>query len=416
MTRTSWLVLPNDSPFSLANLPYGSVVTPQGEQHAVVRVGDQVVDLWQLCEAGLLRLPGTRANPFLGPLNAFAALGKPAWEATRQTLLELLAEQQPRLREDAALRQRAVLPLQQVQVCLPVQVGDYTDFYSSREHASNVGAMFRPENPLLPNWLHLPVAYHGRASSIVLSGTPIRRPLGQMRPGNEGPPQFGPTQALDYELELAAVIGPGNALGEPIPIERAEEHLFGLILFNDWSARDIQAWEYQPLGPFLGKNFASTISPWVVPLAALEPLRCPGPPQEPVLPYLRQSGATTFDLPLEAYVNGTRTTQTNFRYLYWSLRQQIAHHTIGGCNLRPGDLLASGTISGPTPESQGCLLERTRRGTQPLTLADGSRRGYLQDGDEVTLTGTAILPDGQRIGFGEASGKVMPSPSLGYLG
>ncbi|MFQ3650476.1 MAG: fumarylacetoacetase [Gemmataceae bacterium] len=408
----SWLLLADDTPFSLANLPYGTVRTPLGDQHAVVRVGDWVVDLWVLYEAGLLSLPGTTTNPFLGPLNRFAALGKHAWNATRVTLLDLLAAHQPRLRDDASLRNRALLAVQQVQVCMPVTVGDYTDFYSSREHATNVGAMFRPDNPLMPNWLHLPVAYHGRSSSIVLSGTAIRRPLGQMRPGPEGPPIFGPSRSMDYELEVAAVIGPGNELGQPIPIEQAEDHIFGLLLFNDWSARDIQAWEYQPLGPFLGKNFASTISPWVVPLAALEPFRCQGPPQEPVLPYLRQCGPTTFDLPLQAYVNGTLTTQTNFRYLYWSLRQQIAHHTIGGCNLRPGDLLASGTISGPTPESQGCLLERTRRGSLPLTLADGSTRSFLHDGDLVTLTGAATLPNGQRVGFGEASGKVLPSPAF----
>jgi fumarylacetoacetase len=406
---TTWLSLPSETPFSLANLPYGSVRTAPGEQHAVVRLGDQVLDLWVLREAGLIPLSG---NPFLGPLNAFAALGKPAWDATRAALQELLAAHEPRLRDDARLREKAILPLERVTPCLPVTVGDYTDFYSSREHATNVGALFRPDNPLMPNWLHLPVAYHGRSSSIVISGTDIRRPLGQMRPGTEGPPVFGPSKSMDYELEVAAVIGPGNALGEPIPIDRAEEHIFGLVLFNDWSARDIQAWEYQPLGPFLGKNFASTVSPWVVPLAALEPLRCEGPTQEAVLPYLRQSGATTFDLPLEARVQGTVTTRTNFRHLYWSLRQQIAHHTIGGCNLRPGDLLASGTISGPTPESQGCLLERTRRGTQPLTLSDGSTRGFLADGDEVTLSGTATLPNGERIGFGEARGRLLPAPAF----
>jgi fumarylacetoacetase len=404
---STWLPLPPETPFSLANLPYGSALLASGQQHAVVRVGDQVVDLWVLREAGLIPVAG---NPFLGPLNPFAALGKPAWDATRTALRDLLGPHESRLREDAALRQQAVLPLDRVSMCLPVTVGDYTDFYSSREHATNVGAMFRPDNPLMPNWLHLPVAYHGRSSSIVVSGTAIRRPLGQMRPGTEGPPVFGPSKSMDYELEVGAVIGPGNALGEPIPIDRAEDHIFGLVLFNDWSARDIQAWEYQPLGPFLGKNFASTISPWVVPLAALEPLRCEGPAQEPVLPYLRQSGATTFDLPLEAMVNGTVTTRTNFRYLYWSLRQQIAHHTIGGCNLRPGDLLASGTISGPTPESQGCLLERTRRGSQPLTLQDGSTRGFLADGDEVTLSGSARLPSGERIGFGEARGRLLPAP------
>jgi fumarylacetoacetase len=406
MNMLSWIDVPNDHPFSLQNLPYGCFSHPQGQIHCGIRVGDHVLDLWVLREAGLLPL---QANPFQGDLNAFAALGKSAWNATRQAVIELLQPNQPRLRDDAALRAQALLPLDEVTLRMPVTVGDYTDFYSSREHATNVGAMFRPENPLMPNWLHLPVAYHGRSSSIRLSGVDFPRPWGQMRPGNEGPPLFGPSKAMDYELEMAAVIGPGNALGEPIPIDRAEDHIFGLVLFNDWSARDIQAWEYQPLGPFLGKNFLSTISPWIVPLAALEPFRCEGPPQEPVLPYLQQSGQTTFDLPLEARVNSTVTTRTNFRYLYWSLRQQIAHHTVNGCNLRPGDMLASGTISGPTPESQGCLLERTRRAAEPLTLDDGSTRGFLADGDVVTLTGAAVLPDGTRIGFGEATARLLPA-------
>jgi fumarylacetoacetase len=261
----------------------------------------------------------------------------------------------------------------------------------------------------MPNWLHLPVAYHGRTSSIVASGTDVRRPRGQMRPGTEGPPTFGPTRALDFELEVGAIIGQGNMMGEPIPVEEAENHVFGLVLVNDWSARDIQAWEYQPLGPFLGKNFATSISPWVVPLAALEPFRTVGPKQEPEpLPYLRQEKRNTFSIHLEVHLNGQRVSATNFDRLYWSLRQQVAHHTVNGCPLRPGDLLASGTISGPTPDSLGSMLELTWRGTRPLTLADGTTRRFLEDGDRVTLTGWC-QGDGYRVGLGEVTGVVLPA-------
>jgi fumarylacetoacetase len=287
--------------------------------------------------------------------------------------------------------------------------GDYTDFYASRDHATNVGTMLRgPENALPASWLHLPIGYHGRASSIVISGTPIRRPCGQARPANAEAPVFGPSRSLDYELEVAAVVGPGNHLGHPIPVGLAEDHLFGLVLLNDWSARDIQAWEYVPLGPFLGKNFATSISPWIVPLAALEPFRCAGPKQEPEpFPYLAQKGPGAFDIVLEATLNGERITASNFRHLYWSLAQMVAHHTCGGCNLQPGDLLATGTVSGPTPESRGCLLELTWRGSQPLTLADGQTRTFLQDGDTLTLSGYA-QGEGYRVGFGSVSGQIQP--------
>ncbi|NBO91859.1 MAG: fumarylacetoacetase [Planctomycetia bacterium] len=394
----TWIDVPADSFFPLENLPYG--VFHQWGTHCCVRIGDFVVDLWALAHAGVLPLPWYL---FEGDLTRFASEGPEAWRVTRERLTELLSADHPRLRDDVELRTNAVLPLEGVRLQMPVTVGDYTDFYSSREHATNVGAMFRPDAPLMPNWLHLPVAYHGRASSLVLSERDVIRPHGQTGAG-----AFGPTRSLDYELEVAAVIGPGNKMGEPIRIEDAEDHIFGLVLLNDWSARDIQSWEYQPLGPFLGKNFATSISPWVVPLAALEPWRCPGPPQEPVLTYLTQTGSTTFDINLEATINGTPVTRTNFRYLYWSLRQQIAHHTVNGCPLRPGDLLASGTVSGPTPESRGCLLELTRRGSEPLTLADGSLRRFLEDGDRVTLTGWA-QGDGYRVGFGEVTGRIRPA-------
>jgi fumarylacetoacetase len=299
---------------------------------------------------------------------------------------------------------------------LPATIGDYTDFYSSREHATNVGIMFRGvENALMPNWRWLPVGYHGRASSIVVSGTGFRRPSGQLCPDETLPPVFGPSRLLDFELEVGFFVGPGNPLGEPIPIERAEEHIFGLVLVNDWSARDIQKWEYQPLGPFLGKSFATSISPWVVPLDALEPFRCAGPVQEPEpLPYLRAPVPGAFDIELgvdldAAGESGPVTVcRSNFRHLYWSMAQQIAHHTVNGCNLRPGDLLASGTISGPTPDSYGSLLEITWRGTKPIRLPSGAERKFLADGDRITMSGSCAR-DGLRLGFGEVTGRVLPA-------
>ncbi|HEX7070921.1 MAG TPA: fumarylacetoacetase, partial [Rhodothermales bacterium] len=315
--------------------------------------------------------------------------------------------------DDASLLEQVLVPRSQVEMLLPVAIGDYTDFYASREHATNVGSMFRgPENALMPNWLHLPVAYHGRSSSVVISGTPIHRPNGQRRSG-DGSPEFGPTTQLDFELEVGAIVGTGNALGTAIPVGRALDHVFGLVLVNDWSARDIQAWEYQPLGPFLGKNFATTISPWVVPLEALAPFRRSAPPPDPEpLPYLRDAAGSTFDLHLEVGLQPAETAEetavcrSNHRHLYWTLAQQVAHHTVNGCNLRPGDLLASGTISGPEPESRGCLLELTWRGTQPLTLRSGGTRTFLADGDTVTMRGWA-QGDGYRVGFGECTGQIL---------
>jgi fumarylacetoacetase len=299
---------------------------------------------------------------------------------------------------------------------LPADVGDYTDFYSSREHASNVGTMLRgPDKALMPNWLHLPVAYHGRASSVVVSGTDVRRPRGQYKPEADPAPTFGPSRSLDFELEVAAFVGPGNELGRPVPLGEADEHLFGLVLLNDWSARDVQAWEYVPLGPFLAKNFATSISPWVVPLEALAPFRTAGPVQDPEpLPYLRSTGERTYDIHLEVTLQSGRMAEpqrvcaSNFKYLYWDLRQQLAHHTVNGCNLRPGDLLASGTISGPEPGSYGSMLELTWRGTRPLALPGGEERRFLQDGDRVTFTGWC-QGAGYRVGFGEVTGRVLPA-------
>ncbi|MCA9938439.1 MAG: fumarylacetoacetase, partial [Anaerolineales bacterium] len=298
---------------------------------------------------------------------------------------------------------------------MPAQIGDYTDFYSSREHATNVGIMFRGrENALMPNWLHLPVAYHGRASSIIPGGIDIHRPHGQTIRDGDAAPTFGPSRLMDFELEMGFFIGPGNDLGHPVPVQNAADHIFGLVLVNDWSARDIQKWEYQPLGPFLAKNLATSISPWVVTLDALEPFRRPSPPQDPApLPYLRSVGDWAYDIHLEVHLQSEQMAaphpicRSNFRYLYWNMCQQLAHHTITGCNLRPGDLLASGTISGPSPDSYGSMLELTWRGSQPLALPNGESRKFLQDGDRVTLTGWA-QGDGYRVGFGEVSARLLP--------
>ena len=341
--------------FPLQNLPYGVFSTvDEPRARCGVRIGDFVLDLAALEEAGLL---ATRC--FDQPaLNAFMAAGREVWTATRQRLQWLLDAETPDLRDDAPLLARALVPVNRVTMHLPAQVGDYTDFYSSRYHAENVGRMFRgAENALPPNWLHMPIAYHGRASSLVVSGTPLRRPSGQTRPGNAVLPQFGPSRALDFELEMGFFVGPGNDLGEPIAVSQAYRHIFGFVLVNDWSARDIQRWEYQPLGPFLGKNFATTVSPWVVTLDALEPFICDGPVQEPPpLPYLASKNHWTYDIGLEVQLQSAAMDapaticRSNFRHLYWNVCQQLAHHTVNGCNVRPGDLLASGTISGPTPE------------------------------------------------------------------
>jgi fumarylacetoacetase len=376
--------------FGLDNLPYGAVARPGGDPRLAVRVGDDALPLDGLEGAAGLP-PGTLSGPTLNPL---LALGRPAWTALRAHLQELLQQERAPL-----------VPLSELEPRLPLAVGDYVDFYSSLEHATNLGRMFRPDSePLLPNWRHLPVGYHGRASSIVVSGTPIRRPRGQL-PAN-GAPVFGPSQRLDIELELGFVTGPGNELGTAIPTAAAADHVFGFVLVNDWSARDIQRWEYQPLGPFLGKSFATSISPWVVPLDALEPFRVPAPPQDPEpLEYLRTAGDWGLDIALEVELNGTVISRTNARHLYWTFLQQLAHATVNGANVRPGDLYASGTISGPEPDSRGSLIELTWGGRDPIRLPDGSERTFLQDGDTVVLRGRC----GDRVSFGEVAGTILPS-------
>lgn len=419
----SFVASAQGSPFPIQNLPFGAFSTDDRPAPRLgVAIGDEILDLAALEAAGRLDLPALGdARPLGGPtLNPLLALGPPAWSALRRRIARLLAADEPELQADAALRARALVPRAGARMHLPVAIGDYTDFYASREHATNVGTMFRgPDNALLPNWLHLPVGYHGRASSVVVSGTPVRRPLGQTKAPDAAAPSFGPTRQLDFELELGVFVGPGNAQGEPIPIAGADDHLFGMVLLNDWSARDVQAWEYVPLGPFLAKNFATTISPWVVPMAALAPFRVPGPAQDPEpLPYLRAAGPGAYDIRLEARLRTARMraegidpvaiARTNARHLYWDFRQQLAHHTITGCPLRPGDLLGSGTISGPEREARGSLLELAWRGAEPLRLPTGEARAFLEDGDELVLAGWCA-GDGYRIGFGEAAGVVLPA-------
>jgi fumarylacetoacetase len=415
----SWVPVAPESHFPIQNLPYSVFRRRAGiSPHTGVAIGDYVLDLTVLETAGLLDAPALLGRPFFdrGTLNGFLALGRPAWREVRANISRLLRHDEPWLRDDALLRERALVPRTEVEMLLPVEIGDYTDFYSSREHATNVGIMMRgPDNALMPNWLHLPVAYHGRASSVVVGGTDVRRPKGQTKADDAPAPTFGPSRSLDFELEMGFFIGPGNSLGQPIPIEQAPEHIFGMVLVNDWSARDIQRWEYQPLGPFLAKNFATTISPWVVTLDALEPFRTTGPKQDPApLPYLRSPGDWAFDIRLEVLLQSATmdrphvVSRSNAKYLYWNVCQQLAHHAVNGCNLRTGDLLASGTISGPAPDSYGSMLELAWKGTKPLELPDGEKRVFLQDGDRVTLTGWC-QGRGYRVGFGEATGRVLPA-------
>ncbi len=409
----TWIPVPAASDFPIQNIPFGIFSTAQRGPRPCTRIGDTVIDLGLLANAGLLSDSGIDPLALNAPvLNPLLGYGKQGTRALRACLSELFDERNTTLRDNAELRSEALIPLTGTLMHLPVAIGDYTDFYSSRQHAYNVGCMFRdPANALMPNWLHLPVGYHGRSSSIVVSGTPIRRPMGQYKPTPDAAPEFGATRQLDMELEMGFITYDGNALGDRIGTAEAEDRIFGMVLFNDWSARDIQAWEYVPLGPFLGKNFGSSMSPWVVTLDALEPFRIPSPVQEPpVLPYLWQEGAHHFDIALEASIitadgTGTVICRSNFKYLYWSMAQQLAHHTVNGCNVRAGDLMASGTISGDTPDSYGSLLELTWKGTKPLKLNDGTERKFLLDGDTLIMRGNAER-DGVRVGFGEVRGMI----------
>ncbi len=416
----SFIYVESANHFPIQNLPYGVFLREgkSNEPRVGVAIGEYILDLSVLEKEGYFNETPIQNEKVFSEcsLNKFMSKGHEAWQAVRNVLQKVLHEDEPKLRDNQPLREQAFVLQKDATMLLPVEIGDYTDFYASKEHAANVGTMFRgKENALMPNWTHLPVGYHGRASSVVVSGTDFHRPQGQVKPADATTPIFTPCRQLDFELEMGCFVGPGNDLGEPVSVDNAEENIFGLVLVNDWSARDIQAWEYQPLGPFLAKNFATSISPWVVPLAALEPFRVAGPKQEPKpLPYLQTSKPDSYDIKLEVYIQGDKMEKrqllatSNYKHLYWSIAQQVAHHTITGCNLNAGDLLASGTISGPDKESRGSLLEIAWRGTEPVELENGEQRSWIEDGDELTITGWCD-GDGYRVGFGEVKGRVLPA-------
>ncbi len=414
---TSFIEVDAQSHFPIQNLPYG-VFKPESSAPARVGVaiGDYVLDLSVLAQQGLLKCKHADAKQiFAAPhLNDFMALGQPAWRAVRGTLSDLLQTDNPTLRDNTQLRAQALILQNDVQMQLPVTIGDYTDFYSSKEHASNVGLMFRgQENPLLPNWTHMPVAYHGRASSVVVSGTNFLHPHGQVLPPDTEQPVYAPSQGMDFELEMGFLLGAGNQAGEPIPVDQAEQHIFGMVLVNDWSARDIQRWEYVPLGPFLSKSFCTTISPWVVSLDALAPFKVDAVAQDPQpLAYLQEKKRQTYDINLEVALrsphmhSGEVICRSNFRYLYWTVAQQLAHHTVAGCNTNVGDLMASGTISGKEKHERGCLLELTWGGKEVVHLSNGEERRFLLDGDEIIMMGWCQA-EGYRVGFGDAHGTML---------
>ncbi len=415
-TLTSWLPVPENSDFPIQNIPFGVFLTRDDIITIGTRIGDHAIDLGALHQLGYFRdIPLTDDIFLQDTLNDFISDGKKTWRLVRNRISEIFQKNNKELQNNKEHQKIVLFTLDEIEMQLPVQIGDYTDFYSSKEHATNVGKMFRdPENALLPNWLHLPVGYHGRSSTIITSGTAVRRPNGQTLPKGADKPVFGPSRLLDFELEMAFITTDANALGEPINIDEAEDYIFGLVLFNDWSARDLQKWEYVPLGPFLGKNFASSISPWIVTLDALEPFRVASPRQDPLpLPYLAQKGKKSFDIQLEVDIkteDGSLTTvcRTNFKYMYWTMAQQLAHHTINGCKVNSGDMMGSGTISGPTPDSYGSMLELSWQGTKEIPLADGTTRKFLKDHDTVIMKGYC-KKDHVRIGFGEVSTKILPA-------
>ena len=411
----SWILVEKDSHFPIQNLPFGIFKTENLKARVGVAIGSKVLDLAALHEAGFLNHLNLEPTIFhTDYLNALIELGKEKANSIRNSIFHLLDAENKLLQNNTEFVKKNFYNQTDVQMLMPIKVGDYTDFYSSIEHATNVGIMFRdPANALLPNWKHLPVAYHGRASSIVVSGTPIVRPKGQTKTDDQSIPSFGPSKQLDFELELAFITYPGKPLGHSISTEEAMNYIFGMVLFNDWSARDIQKWEYIPLGPFLGKNFGSSISAWVVMMEALAPFQIEGPRQEPeVLPYLKYDGNYNYDIQLDVFLqpeNGEKTkiSSSNYKYMYWNLCQQLAHHTINGCNINAGDMMASGTISGPTPSSYGSMLELAWKGTKPISLNDGNTRKFIEDHDTISISGFAEK-DGVRIGFGEVVGEIKP--------
>jgi len=418
--RKSWLKIDKGCDFPIQNIPFGVFITKDDIITIGTRIGEFAVDLGAFHQLGYFDgIPLTDDMFMQDSLNDFISDGRKTWRLVRNRIAEIFDAENSALRDNVKHKEVIIFDVNEVEMLLPISVGDYTDFYSSKEHATNVGVMFRgKENALMPNWLHMPIGYHGRSSSVVVSGTPIHRPYGQSLPKNESTPVFGPSKSLDMELETAFITTDVNHHGEPISIDEAEEYIFGMVLLNDWSARDIQKWEYVPLGPFLGKNFASTISPWIVTMDALEPFRCESPKQEPTpLPYLQQKRTdSSFDIKLEAVLetdNGDLNvlSNSNFKHLYWTMPQQLTHHAINGCNVRSGDMMGSGTISGPTKNSYGSMLELTWAGKEPITLKDGTTRVFFNDGDTVILRGYCEN-NGVSIGFGKCTGKILPPVKL----
>lgn len=413
--RKTWLDTKKNTDFPIQNIPFGVFLTAEDVVTIGTRIGDYAIDLSALHQLGYFDGIALHDDIFLqDTLNDFIADGQKTWRLVRNRIAAIFDETNDTLKNNAEHRKAVLFKMDEIEMQLPVQIGDYTDFYSSREHATNVGTMFRdPNNALLPNWLHIPVGYHGRSSSIVPSEISVHRPQGQTLPKGAEEPVFGPSKRIDFELEMAFITTTGNPMGEPIPVDEAEDYIFGMVLFNDWSARDIQKWEYVPLGPFLAKSFASSMSPWIVTLDALEPYRVESPEVvKPQFPYLQTSGKKSFDIDLEVFItpeNGedNKIAHSNFKHMYWNISQQLAHHTINGCPINSGDLMGSGTISGPTPDSYGSMLELSWNGTKPIKLSDGSARTFIEDNDTVTLKGHC--DNGKtRIGFGEVRTKLLP--------
>ena len=413
--RKSWLNVSKNCDFPIQNIPFGVFLTKEDVITIGTRIGDYAIDLGALQQLNYFEGIELTDDMFMqDTLNDFISDGKKTWRLVRNRIGDIFDSQNATLRDNKEHCDIVIFKMEDVEMQLPVLIGDYTDFYSSKEHATNVGKMFRdPENALLPNWLHLPVAYHGRSSTIVPSGIPVHRPMGQTLPNGENTPVFGLSRMIDFELETAFITTDANVMGENIPINEAEDYIFGMVLLNDWSARDIQKWEYVPLGPFLAKNFASSISPWIVTMDALEPFRTKGPKQEPTpLPYLQQKGKNAFDINLEVYIQPENVapalvSKCNFKHMYWSMSQQLTHHTSNGCRINSGDMMGSGTISGPTPDSFGSMLELTWSGKNPIKMNDGSERKFINDNDTVTMKGYCENSS-VRIGFGEVSSKLLP--------
>uniref|UniRef100_A0A7S3FYR0 Fumarylacetoacetase n=1 Tax=Palpitomonas bilix TaxID=652834 RepID=A0A7S3FYR0_9EUKA len=419
MSAKSFIEYSAETEFPLENIPFGVFRKSANEKSRCASIiGDFVVDLYELVDAGLLKGEALGDGAVLKEenLNAFMGLTRPAWREARATIQSLLSADNATLRDNAELRARVLLPASSVELLLPCRIGDYTDFYASKEHASNVGTMFRgKDNALMPNWVWLPVGYHGRASSVVVSGHSFPRPSGQTKADTDDAPKYTPCRLLDFELEMGFFVGTGNKQGDPISMEEAEDKIFGVVLMNDWSARDIQKWEYVPLGPFGAKNFCTTISPWIVTLDALEPFRCPQPKQDPApLEYLKDSKDSAYDINLSVAIKPKASEEafvvcnSNLKYMYWTLKQQLVHHTVTGCNMQPGDLLGTGTISGPERENFGSMLEISWRGTNPLTLPNGEQRKFLADGDDVQIRGFC-KGEGYKVGFGACDGTILPA-------